>query len=161
MPSELLREASFSLADEEAELTLATEEELGPDWAAHGPCWAWAHDGLRQNGWFRLHGGGRLATRWGMGSWKLVEDPASSAPPLLLLTFSAVEHALRLEAAGLGGGRPAGFTMVSKRRLGSQEGLARQGAASMQQFFSQDYAPCCDTAGWPDAEAAARVAGSL
>lgn len=147
-PSELQRE--FPANDEAEELRPPTDEELGPDWAPHGAEWTWAHDGERQNGWFHLHGGGRLATKWGSGSWRLLQDPSSSLPPLLLVTFNAVEHALRLELGGDDGQRPVRFAMVSKRRLGQQESLARQGVASVGRLFNPESAPCCETGGWPD-----------
>merc|ERR550537_1112672 len=38
--------------------------ELGEDWSKFGVKWCWAHDGIRENGWFRLCTDGQLETRW-------------------------------------------------------------------------------------------------
>jgi len=109
--------------------------DLGEGWAAHGSEWAWAHDGTRQNGWMRLQVGGLLSSKWGAGHWRLL---SIQQPPLLLVTFSGVEHALRLTNIG--------FDMVSKRRLASEGSLAdsvHSGACC------PDPPACCPTRGWP------------
>mmetsp|Transcript_52211 Transcript_52211/g.151717 ORF Transcript_52211/g.151717 Transcript_52211/m.151717 type:complete len:680 (-) Transcript_52211:74-2113(-) len=109
--------------------------ELGQEWVARGREWAWAHDGARQNGWFRLQEAGALESKWGSGAWRRL----GAAPPLLLLvTFNGIEHALRLTDAG--------FDVVSRRRLSSEGSLA----GDVQSAALGSGAPaCCPTKGWP------------
>lgn len=54
-----------------------------------------------------------LLLLWGVGSWKCLH---SSGPPLLLVTFKGVEHALRVIDGG--------FDMVAKRRVDTEGSLA-------------------------------------
>merc|ERR1719221_2209281 len=93
----------------------AAAEELGEAWSPHGAEWAWANDGQRQNGWIRLCQRGRANTKWGGGTWQLLA--AGPQPPLLLVTFNSVEHALRLTVGNAENGSAIGFDVVSKRRL--------------------------------------------
>jgi len=117
----------------------ATAEELGSAWADAGTKWAWAHDGTRQNGWFHLCRGGGVLSKWGAGTWRLL-DICQLTPPLLVVTFNAVEHLLRLVGART---EAASFEIISKRRLTIEncvaEGEIESGAP-----------PCCPTRGWPD-----------
>jgi len=135
VPSELQQpEPSGGGAGDDAPRA-ASPTELGQDWASRGCEWAWAHDGARRNGWFRLREAGVLECKWGTGNWRLLGGPFP--PPLLLVTFSNTEHALRLSEAG--------FEVVSKRRLSSEVGLVESQCASLV-----GGAPaCCPTRGWP------------
>jgi len=142
MPSEMQMKDASSLAGKKLED--ATPEELGA-WGAHGVQWAWAHDGVRQNGWVHFHSGGHLTSKWGTGSWKLLPVEESSVP-LLLANINAVEHGLRL----LDGAEPA-FDMVSKRRLAFDRSLEEL----PDNVAVRPCAPVsCPTRGWPDPHAA-------
>merc|ERR1711912_177793 len=78
---------------------LAGPDEMGSEWGRHGTDWSWAHNGVKQNGWFRLCAGEHLMSKWGPGSWHLLREAdggAADGTPLLLAAFGGVEHALRL-----------------------------------------------------------------
>jgi len=130
---ELPQLGEFGLSDVED----AGSDELGEDWIARGTEWAWAHNGSRQNGWIRLLKGGLVGSKWGAGNWKCLH---SSEPPLLLVTFKGVEHALRLNAGG--------FDMVAKRRL-NLEGSLADSAQNGDHVPGPDSPACCPTRGWP------------
>lgn len=122
----------------------AGSDELGEAWGGQNRRWAWAHDGLRQNGFIHFHAGGVLSSRWGGGTWRLLQGPE---PPLILATFHDVEHALRLRSAGLGAA-PPGFDMVAKRRLPQDPSLSSGGGAG-DPALDPDAPACCLTRGWP------------
>merc|ERR1712217_1018840 len=114
------------------------------DWGSCSTKWAWAHDGSRQNGWFHLQNGGALVTKWGGGTWQLLHGPNT---PLLLVTFSTVEHALRLNDPDTD--HPT-FDMVSKRRLTSSRSLADEvGDDKEHPLLLPTAPPISTTRGWP------------
>jgi hypothetical protein len=128
----------------------ATAEELGPDWAAFGTDWYWAHNGTRMNGWIRLCIKGKLESKWGMGTWKCLERdriPVQQSP-VMLVTFGGVEHALRLQMFHAEGhSEAARFDVVSLRRLkDGQPSLAddRNGSNALKATAPA----CCTTQGW-------------
>lgn len=102
---------------------------MGP-WGV-GSRWVWAHDGFTPNGWISFEAGGQLETRWGLGTWRLL------ACDTMLVTFGAVEHALRLSGAS------PRFDVVRKRSVNGEQ---EESAVSYAQPAS---APsCCPTKGW-------------
>ena len=91
-----------------------------------------------------LLAGGGAASKWGAGRWRLLE---AASPPLLLVTFNEVEHALRLDDASQG---PPGFAMVSKRRLAGERSLVEDvGSSAYSRAIEPQSVPCCATRGWP------------
>jgi len=131
----------------------ATPEELGQHWGAHSAEWAWAHDGLKQNGWLHLRAGKTLTSKWGPGQWRLLEEVS---PPLLLVCFNDVEHLLRLEGGGEG---PPGFEVMAKRRLQGERSLAEDiGSPAYDRLLDPCTPPCCATRGWPSPGIAPRRA---
>lgn len=131
VPSEL---RELQRAADSCSQTDATLEDMGETWGPHGSHWAWAHDGVRPNGWIRLLEAGKLDSKWGAGSWQLFE---AVQPPLLLVTFNGTEHGLRLADGG--------FDVVSKRRPATDGSLAD----NMQEPISPDAPTCSGTRGWP------------
>ncbi|CAE8654850.1 unnamed protein product, partial [Polarella glacialis] len=122
------------------------------DWGLHGARWAWAHDGVRSNGWFHLQHEGLLTTRWGPGRWRILEHPTAAGPPLLLLAFGNLEHTLRLSS------RPTHspavcFEVLEKHNapqdVGHATSFGTQEAAA-QGLFNEDALACCATRGWPE-----------
>lgn len=142
VPTELQQkqQPSPSAASEPAQD--ATLEELGEHWGPLGAEWAWAHDGSRQNGWVRLLSGGALTSKWGTGTWRLLQVQAET-PPLLLVTFHEVEHALRLN------GPRSRFDIIAKRRLQNERSLAEDvGSPGYLAAVNPLTEPCCPTRGW-------------
>jgi hypothetical protein len=126
--------------DAEAE---ANKEELGPEWGAPGAHWVWAHNGTKPNGWFRLCRKGRLVSKWGSGIWYILRA-SDEAMPLLIITFSGVEHGLRL----LPGDEPK-FDTVSVRRLKEGQQSLKEDANSLRRVSAVDSPVVCMTVGWP------------
>lgn len=156
VPTELqTHEPLFAVDTNGEEPQDASAEELGEYWGVHGAEWAWAHDGLKQNGWIHLRSGGAVASRWGLGKWTLLE---ATQPPLLLITFNDVEHALRLEDDGKG---PPGFDLVLKRRLAGEQSVAEDPSSPAYGRLVDPRTPaCCATRGWPSPGIAPRRAGA-
>jgi len=131
----------------------AGREELGDEWGNLGADWRWAHDGNKQNGWFRLCKEGHLTSKWGEGTWQLVR-PVDEEDPLVLITFGGVEHALRLFEGEAGGGMKfIRFDVVSMRRIkDGQDSLTDDQAGLL--MASDPAAEVVSTAqGWPSAGA--------
>jgi len=143
VPSELVHKEACS----STRLPDASTEELGELWSPHGVEWAWAFDGVKQNGWFRLHSKGRASTKWGPGTWKFLHGPLAST---LLLTFREVEHALRLQY-----GDRCIFDMVSRRRLAFERSLVDE--CTDGRVVDGSAPACSPTIGWPDPLASMKI----
>lgn len=131
----------------------ASMEELGEGWGSFGAEWCWAHNGTKENGWIRLCSGGRLESKWGAGTWASMARAEAAETPLLLVTFNAIEHALRLMHTRTSDASecPGRFDVVSIRRLGDgQKSLAEDLCGS--EALKSDAPAICTTQGWPKVE---------
>jgi len=139
IPTELRQEKAAELQD----LEEAGPAELGEEWGVSAK-WAWAHNGIRQNGWIHLLSGGTLSSKWGLGTWQII---GRCRPPLLLIMFSQVEHALRLVGAGT---YTPSFEMVARRRLDFETSLAQDPDSSVIERLCDPEVPTVtSTRGWP------------
>merc|ERR1712232_297327 len=132
---------------------LASSEELSKEWGTFGMDWSWAHNGTKQNGWFRLCRSGQLMSKWGPGNWQLLR-PAEGEVPLLLVTFNGVEHALRLmEGKEALEGKDARFDVVCMRRIKDGQQSLSEDPASLSRVSEPSAPAVCTAQGWPGLDA--------
>jgi len=124
-------------------------EHLGGEWGKFGADWCWAHNGLQPNGWFRLCVDGQLVSKWGSGSWELLKR-ADGLAPLLLVTFNAVEHALRLMQGDVTPGR---FDVVAIRRIKDGQRSLKTDDFGASRALQEDAPAICGSQGWPNPDA--------
>jgi 23S rRNA pseudouridine1911/1915/1917 synthase len=121
----------------------ASSDELGSHWGPLGTDWSWAHNGTAQNGWFRLCSGGKLSSKWGVGSWQVLKQ-LNDEKPLLLVEFSGVEHALRLME-----GEETRFDVACMRRIKDGETSLKEDPMHLNNPTSAYETAVCTAQGWP------------
>jgi len=126
----------------------ATPEQLGRYWGQFGVDWCWSQEGLKRTGWIRLCSKGSLATKWGPGTWELLERPHGGAP-LLLATFSGIEHALRLAEINDDDVAIQHFDVVSIRMLKAGLRSLKTDDANSSRALQEDAPSIGPTRGWP------------
>eukprot|EP00931_Biecheleriopsis_adriatica_P043887 TRINITY_DN2507_c0_g1_i1.p1 TRINITY_DN2507_c0_g1~~TRINITY_DN2507_c0_g1_i1.p1 ORF type:complete len:839 (+),score=182.29 TRINITY_DN2507_c0_g1_i1:29-2518(+) len=144
VPTEL-KQADESSAEEEQQACGSPAAEA---WETRGLEWAWAHNGTRQNGWIKPLANGALATKWGRGTWQFLEapDPASrrDRAPLMLASFGATQHVLRLMPLPVEGHRKT-FEVVFKQHTQDAKPFDQD---MLETLFQPDMKPSCPTRGW-------------